>query len=63
VAREGGRVVLIEETRELQCRAPNPVGLRTKDGVATLCERVRGALRRRQAPIRGDALSCYLSAT
>ncbi|HCY03434.1 MAG TPA: P-type conjugative transfer ATPase TrbB, partial [Erythrobacter sp.] len=28
------RVVLIEDTRELQCAAPNLVSLRTKDGVA-----------------------------
>ncbi len=47
VAREGGRVVLIEDTRELQCRAPNLVALRTKDGVVTLSELVRRALRLR----------------
>jgi type IV secretion system protein VirB11 len=47
VAREGGRVVLIEDTRELQCRAPNLVALRTKDGVASLSELVRRALRLR----------------
>ena len=47
VAEEGGRVVLIEDTRELQCRAPNLVALRTKDGVASLSELVRRALRLR----------------
>jgi type IV secretion system protein VirB11 len=47
VAQEGGRVVLIEDTRELQCRAPNLVALRTKDGVASLSELVRRALRLR----------------
>jgi type IV secretion system protein VirB11 len=47
VAREGGRVVLIEDTRELQCHAPNLVALRTKDGVASLSELVRRALRLR----------------
>ena len=47
VAREGGRVVLIEDTRELQCRAPNLVALRTKDGVISLSELVRRALRLR----------------
>jgi type IV secretion system protein VirB11 len=47
VAGEGGRVVLIEDTRELQCRAPNLVALRTKDGVASLSELVRRALRLR----------------
>ena len=30
VARSGDRVVLIEDTRELQCAAPNLVALRTK---------------------------------
>jgi type IV secretion system protein VirB11 len=47
VAHEGGRVVLIEDTRELQCRAPNLVALRTKDGVVSLSELVRRALRLR----------------
>jgi type IV secretion system protein VirB11 len=47
VAGEGGRVVLIEDTRELQCLAPNLVALRTKDGVASLSELVRRALRLR----------------
>ena len=41
------RVVLIEDTRELQCAAPNLVSLRTKDGVATLSDLVRSALRLR----------------
>jgi type IV secretion system protein VirB11 len=30
------RVVIIEDTRELQCAAPNLVAMRTKDGVASL---------------------------
>ncbi|HCJ20432.1 MAG TPA: P-type conjugative transfer ATPase TrbB, partial [Erythrobacter sp.] len=41
------RVVLIEDTRELQCAAPNLVSLRTKDGVASLSDLVRSALRLR----------------
>src|SRR5487761_2483955 len=41
------RVVLIENTRELQCRAPNLVALRTKDGVASLSDLVRSSLRLR----------------
>lgn len=41
------RIVLIEDTRELQCAAPNLVSLRTKDGVATLSDLVRSALRLR----------------
>jgi type IV secretion system protein TrbB len=40
-------VVLIEDTRELQCRAPNLVSLRTKDGVASLSDLVRSSLRLR----------------
>ncbi len=47
VATSTDRVVLIEDTRELQCAAPNLVSLRTKDGVATLSELVRSALRLR----------------
>lgn len=47
VAKTDDRVVLIEDTRELQCRAPNLVSLRTRDGVATLSELVRSALRLR----------------
>src|SRR5213595_1031474 len=47
VAKTGDRVVLIEDTRELQCAAPNLVALRTKDGVATLAELVRSSLRLR----------------
>ncbi|MBK8631505.1 MAG: P-type conjugative transfer ATPase TrbB [Sphingomonadales bacterium] len=47
VAKSGDRVVLIEDTRELQCAAPNLVSLRTKDGVATLSDLVRSALRLR----------------
>lgn len=34
VAKTSGRLILIEDTRELQCQAPNLVALRTKDGVA-----------------------------
>ncbi|MBO6767362.1 MAG: P-type conjugative transfer ATPase TrbB [Erythrobacter sp.] len=47
VATSSDRVVLIEDTRELQCAAPNLVALRTKDGVATLSDLVRSALRLR----------------
>jgi type IV secretion system protein VirB11 len=47
VAQTGDRVVLIEDTRELQCTAPNLVALRTKDGVASLSDLVRSALRLR----------------
>ncbi|MGH6956448.1 MAG: P-type conjugative transfer ATPase TrbB [Caulobacteraceae bacterium] len=47
VAKTSDRVVLIEDTRELQCAAPNLVALRTKDGVATLSDLVRSSLRLR----------------
>ena len=47
VAKTADRVVLIEDTRELQCAAPNLVSLRTKDGVASLSDLVRSALRLR----------------
>jgi type IV secretion system protein VirB11 len=47
VAKTSDRVVIIEDTRELQCAAPNLVAMRTKDGVATLSELVRSSLRLR----------------
>lgn len=47
VAKTADRVVLIEDTRELQCAAPNLVSLRTKDGVASLTDLVRSSLRLR----------------
>ena len=47
VAKSSDRVVLIEDTRELQCLTPNLVALRTKDGVASLSDLVRSSLRLR----------------
>jgi len=47
VAGTSDRVVIIEDTRELQCTAPNLVALRTKDGVASLSDLVRSSLRLR----------------
>ncbi|WP_410053050.1 P-type conjugative transfer ATPase TrbB, partial [Bradyrhizobium sp.] len=47
VAKTSDRVVLIEDTRELQCKAPNLVALRTKDGVTSLSDLVRSSLRLR----------------
>ena len=47
VAKTADRVVLIEDTRELQCLAPNLVALRTKDGVVSLSDLVRSSLRLR----------------
>jgi len=47
VAKGPDRVVIIEDTRELQCAAPNLVAMRTKDGIATLSDLVRSSLRLR----------------
>ena len=47
VSKTSDRVVLIEDTRELQCAAPNLVAMRTKDGVVTLSDLVRSSLRLR----------------
>jgi type IV secretion system protein TrbB len=41
------RVILIEDTRELQCVAPDTVALRTRPGVATIGDLVRSTLRLR----------------
>ena len=47
IAGSSDRIVLIEDTRELQCTAPNLVAMRTKEGVASLTDLVRSALRLR----------------
>ena len=47
VAKTTDRIVLIEDTRELQCTAPNLVAMRTKDGVVSLSDLVRSSLRLR----------------
>jgi type IV secretion system protein VirB11 len=47
MAKTSDRVVLIEDTRELQCAAPNLVALRTKDGIASLSDLVKSSLRLR----------------
>ncbi|MDK1494561.1 P-type conjugative transfer ATPase TrbB [Sinorhizobium sp. 7-81] len=47
VAKTSDRVVLIEDTRELQCASANLVALRTKDGVASLSDLVKSSLRLR----------------
>lgn len=41
------RVVLIEDTRELQCAAPDCVALRTKPGIVSLSDLVRSTMRLR----------------
>ncbi|XHC09167.1 P-type conjugative transfer ATPase TrbB [Labrenzia sp. ac12] len=47
VAKTSDRVILIEDTRELQCAAPNLVAMRTRDGIASLSDLVRSSLRLR----------------
>jgi len=47
VAKSSDRVVLIADTRVLQCLTPSLVSLRTKDGIATLSDLVSSALRLR----------------
>jgi len=47
VASLNERVILIEDTRELQCAAPDCVALRTKAGVVSLADLVRSTLRLR----------------
>jgi type IV secretion system protein VirB11 len=41
------RVILIEDTRELQCAAPDVVALRTRSGSVTMADLVRSTLRLR----------------
>ena len=41
------RVILIEDTRELQCAAPDTVALRTRPGIVTMADLVRSTLRLR----------------
>ena len=47
MAEHGDRVVIIEDTRELQCATPDLVALRTKPGVVSLADLVRSTLRLR----------------
>jgi len=41
------RVIIIEDTRELQCAAPDTVALRTRPGIVTMADLVRSTLRLR----------------
>lgn len=47
IAHRRERVVLIEDTRELNCAAPDTVALRTKAGVISLTDLVRSTMRLR----------------
>jgi P-type conjugative transfer ATPase TrbB len=58
VATMGERVLILEDTRELRCAAPDCVRLRTKPGVASLADLVRSTLRLRpDRIIVGDAVN------
>lgn len=47
IAKTGDRVVILEDTRELQCAAPDQVALRTQAGSVTMADLVRSTLRLR----------------
>ncbi len=47
VAQTGDRVVILEDTRELQCAAPDQVALRTQAGSVTMADLVKSTLRLR----------------
>jgi len=47
IAETNDRVVIIEDTQELQCTAPDFVTLRTRDGVATMIDLLRATMRLR----------------
>lgn len=47
IAEADERVILIEDTRELQCAAPDCVALRTKPGIVGLADLVRATMRLR----------------
>jgi P-type conjugative transfer ATPase TrbB len=47
LSKQNERVIILEDTRELQCAAPDCVALRTKPGVASLAALVRSTLRLR----------------
>lgn len=47
IAKHDERVIILEDTRELQCAAPDCVALRTKPGIVSLSMLVRSTLRLR----------------
>ncbi len=59
IAKLDERVIILEDTRELQCAAPDCVNLRTKQGVANLAALVRSTLRLRpDRIIVGEVRGC-----
>lgn len=63
IARTGDRIVIIEDTLELQCSAPDTVFLRAREGVATMNDLLKATMRLRPDRIvvgevrGGEALS------
>jgi P-type conjugative transfer ATPase TrbB len=63
IAQSGDRIVIIEDTLELQCTAPDTVFLRAKEGVASMNDLLRATMRLRPDRIvvgevrGGEALS------
>lgn len=63
IARSGDRIVIIEDTLELQCSAPDTVFLRAREGVATMNDLLKATMRLRPDRIvvgevrGGEALS------
>lgn len=47
IATANERIIIIEDTRELQCAAPDTVALRTKAGLVSMADLVRSTLRLR----------------
>jgi type IV secretion system protein TrbB len=47
IAKSGDRIVIIEDTLELQCSAPDTVFLRTRDGLVTMNDLLKATLRLR----------------
>lgn len=47
IAKSGDRIVIIEDTRELQCSAPDTVFLRSQDGLVTMNDLLKATLRLR----------------
>ena len=47
VAKTGDRIVILEDTRELQCDAPDKIALRTQAGSVSMADLVRSTLRLR----------------
>lgn len=63
IAKTGDRIVIIEDTLELQCTAPDTVFLRTRDGLVTMNDLLKATMRLRPDRIvvgevrGGEALS------